>query len=135
MTSVLFLGAGVMMPMVAEVDDSIRPTVFGSGAQSYDHQNLPTDAVGTFNLTLTNVVVGSSVQVEPQAGGAAVYNGVAAASTVSIPITAYAPGSPNNDLRIKVRKGTSSPFYQPYETLATAVVGSQSIFIAQTPDE
>ena len=44
-------------------------------------------------------------------------------------------GSNYNDLRIKVRKGSGSPTYKPFETLATAIVGAQSIFIGQIADE
>ena len=53
--------------------------------------------------------------------------------TISIP--AYTSGNPYNALRIKVRKGTGSPTYKPFETLATAIVGAQSIYVGQIPDE
>lgn len=46
----------------------------------------------------------------------------------------YASGSPLNDLRIKVRKGSAAPYYRPYETQATAQVGSASIFVSQIPE-
>lgn len=95
---------------------------------------LPTDPIGTFSLTLTNVVVGSRVHVELQAAGTTLYDDTAAASTVVITLSGYAPGSPNNDLRIKVRKGSSATYYKPYETLTTAIVGEQSIYVSQIPD-
>ena len=95
---------------------------------------LATDAIGTFLLTLTNVVVGSAIQVEDQLGTTTLYNGVAATTSPLITLNAYAPGSTLNDLRIKVRKGTSAPYYQPYETLSTAIAGAQSIFVSQTVD-
>lgn len=98
-------------------------------------QTIATDSIGTFALTLTNVVVGSSIQIEDQAGTTTLYNGTAATSTPLINLSAYAGGSGLNDLRIKVRKGTASPFYQPFETLTTAIVGSQSIYVAQIADE
>lgn len=94
-----------------------------------------TDPVGTFILTLANVVPGSSIQVETQSGATTLYNGVAANASPTINLSAYASGSPYNSLRVKVRKGTSSPYYQPYETLTTAFVGSQSIYVSQIPDE
>lgn len=110
--------------------------VFGStGLVLFQRQSLPTDPIGTFALTLTNVVVGSSIQIEDQAGTTTLYNGTAATSTPLINLSAYAGGSGLNNLRIKVRKGTSSPFYRPFETLTTAVVGSQSIYVAQIADE
>lgn len=96
---------------------------------------IPGDSLGTFTLTLTNVVVDSAVRIESQSGGATLYSGTAAGSTVIISLAAYAPGDALNDLRIKVRKGTSSPYYQPFETLASAFVGAQSIYVSQIPDE
>lgn len=95
---------------------------------------LPTDPVGVFSLTLTNLVAGSAVQVETLAG-VAVENRTATSDTEVFSIGAYAGGNPANSLRIKVRKGSSSPFYQPWETLATATPGSVSIFVSQIPDE
>lgn len=97
-------------------------------------QSLPDDPVGTFALTLTSLVVGSAIQVE-STSGVPLYNGTADASTKLINLQAYAGGSPLNSLRIKVRKGSASPYYQPWETLATASVGSQSIYVSQIPDE
>lgn len=98
-------------------------------------QTISTDAIGVFALTLTNLVVGSAIQIEDQLGTTTLYNGTAASTSQLINLSAYAGGSSLNDLRIKVRKGSSSPFYQPYETLATAIVGSGSIYVSQIPDE
>ena len=94
-----------------------------------------TDPIGVFNLTLTNVVVGSRIHIETQSGGTELHDSVADATSETISLSAYASGSPYNDLRIKVRKGTGSPTYKPFETLATAIVGSQSIYIGQIADE
>ena len=95
---------------------------------------LPNDPVGSFGLTLTNVVVGSAYRLEVQSTGALVVQGTAGASTLVLAVDVFGPGSPLNDLRIKVRKGTAAPYYKDYETLATAVVGAQSIYVAQIPD-
>lgn len=95
---------------------------------------FPTDPIGNFALTLTNVVTGSAIQIESQDGSTTLHNSTAAGSTVNITLQAYAAGSPLNDLRIKVRKGSAAPYYQPYETLTTAVVGAQSIYVSQIPD-
>lgn len=105
------------------------------GTGSWGRQRLPTDPLGAFSLTLTNLVVGSVIQVQEQVSGTTLYNGTAAATSQLISLSAYAGGSAKNDLRIKVRKGTATPFYQPYETLAVASVGSQSIYVSQVPDE
>lgn len=95
---------------------------------------FPTDPIGNFSLTLTNVATGSAIQIESQDGTTTLHNSTAAGSTVNITLQAYAAGSPLNDLRIKVRKGSAAPYYQPYETLTTAVVGAQSIYVSQIPD-
>lgn len=95
----------------------------------------PTDPIGAFALMLTNVVVGSAIQIETQDGSTTLYNGTASSTSQTIALDAYAAGSPLNSLRIKVRKGSAAPYYQPYETLTTAFVGSQFIYVAQIPDE
>lgn len=94
---------------------------------------LPTDSVGTFALTLTGLVVGSAVQIETQSG-TPIENRTATATTEVFSVPAFAVGNASNDLRIKIRKGSAAPFYQPFETLAVAFVGAQSIFVNQTPD-
>lgn len=96
---------------------------------------FPTDPIGNFALTLTNVVTGSAIQIESQDGTTTLHNSTAAGSTVNITLQAYAAGSPLNDLRIKVRKGSAAPFYQPYTTFTTAIVGAQSIYVNQLPDQ
>lgn len=97
-------------------------------------QRLPTDTIGNFTLTLTNLIVGSAIQIETQAG-ASIENRTATLTSEVFTIPAYGIGSALNDLRIKVRKGSSAPYYKPFETLATAVVGAQSIYTAQQLDE
>ena len=96
---------------------------------------FPTDPIGNFALTLTNVVTGSAIQIESQDGSTTLHNSTAAGSTVNITLQAYAAGSPLNELRIKVRKGSAAPYYQPYTTFATAIVGAQSIYVNQLPDQ
>lgn len=100
---------------------------------------LPTDPVGSMTLTLTNVVVGSRYRIERQGDGSlatptANAEGTAAASTVVITLDAYASGSANNDLRIKVRKGTTDPVYKPFDTFVVASTTPSISYIAQIPD-
>jgi hypothetical protein len=95
---------------------------------------LPTESIGTFTLTLTGLVVGSAVRVETQAGALVEFR-TAASSTEVFSVPAFAGGNPANDLRIKVRKASAAPFYRPFETLAAASVGAQSVFVNQQPDE
>lgn len=101
---------------------------------------LPSDPIGSMTLTLTNVAVGSRYRIERQGDGSlatptANAEGTAASSTVAITLDAFTIGNANNNLRVKVRKGTSAPYYQPWETLVTAAIGNQSIYVAQVADE
>ena len=105
------------------------------GALSFGVARLPTDPIGTHTLTLTNVVVGSRIAIRDQADTTTLYDQIALASTVVIPLQVYAGGSPLNNWRIKVRKASTAPYYQPYETLMTATAGSSSIYVSQIPDE
>ena len=115
----------------------LAPAVRGRFSQGGLHlisaQRLPTDSIGTFVLTLTNLVVGSAIRVETQAGALIEFR-TAAATSEAFNVPVFSPGSPANDLRIKVRKGSSAPFYIPFETLATGLVGAQSIFVNQVLD-
>lgn len=117
---------------------TIVPTIrggayVGSGG-SIALQQLPTDPVGSFALTLENVVPGSSIQIS-SVSGISLYNGVSVTSTYTIVLEAYVGGSFLNSLVIKVRKGSGSPFYRPFETYTTSIVGSQSIYVSQIPEE
>lgn len=109
-------------------------SIASQGEYSLGVQRSPTDPIGSMSLTLVNLVDGSSVQIEPQAGGATFHNSVVSGTSKTVVLSVYSPGSPFNSLRIKVRKGSAAPYYQPYETLATAVVGSLSIYVSQIPD-
>ena len=105
------------------------------GGLSLGVSRWPTDPIGTFALELTNVVIGSRIHIETQGDGTALHDSVADTANETINLSTYAAGSPYNALRIKVRKGTGSPTYKPFETLTTAIVGAQSIYVGQIPDE
>lgn len=96
---------------------------------------FPTDPIGTHTLTLTNVVIGSRIAIRDQANTTTLYDQLAAASTVVIPLSVYAGGSALNNWHIKIRKASSGTTYIPYETLMTATPGSSSIYVSQIPDE
>ena len=106
----------------------------GGGLQMTSQLPLPTDPVGVMPITLTNLVIGSAVQVE-SLSGVSIHNSTADATSKEIVVQVYSIGSPLNDLRIKVRKGSSAPFYQPWETFTTAVVDTQTIYVSQITDE
>ncbi len=98
-------------------------------------QRLPTDPIGNTTVTFDGVVVGSAVQIESQDGTTVLHNSMAASSSFSVVMSVYSTGSPLNSWRIKIRKGSAAPYYRPYETLATAVVGAMSIYVSQIPDD
>lgn len=109
------------------------PFTVGGGV-AISKGRLPTDSIGNFALTLTNLVVGSAISVEAYSTGQQLFFGVAASATQLINLGVYQSGDSKNDLRIKVRQGTTEPYYKPYETRQTAIVGSASLYIGQQLD-
>ena len=96
---------------------------------------LPADmALGNYTLTLTNVVVGSRVHIASQDAEHIFVDEVVSTSEPTYALGVYGVFA-MNQLRVKVRKGTVAPTYKPFETLATAIVGAQSIYVGQIPDE
>ena len=128
------MSAGIPTPGL-QMFPAARGKTISRGGVSLGVCRLPTDPIGTFSLTLTNVVVGSRIHIETQGDGTTLHDSVADATSETISLSAYASGSPYNALRIKVRKASSAPTYKPFETLATAIVGAQSIYVGQIPDE
>ena len=68
------------------------------------------------------------------AAGALVEFRTATGASEVFTVPYYTNGNANNDLKVKVRKGTAAPKYQPFETQVTAGAGSQSVYIAQVAD-
>jgi len=131
--STILLSGSIFSYSISPVQDVNG--IFSVGAvAAISRQSLPTDPIGVFTLSLTNLVTGSSLQIESQDSSTVFHNSVVSGTTKSVVLQVYAPGSPLNALRIKVRKGSVEPFYQPYETLLPAVVGAQSIYVSQIPD-
>ena len=96
---------------------------------------LPADMpLGNYVLTLTNVAVGSRVHIASRDDKYIYVDEVVGTSEPVYSLGVFGVYA-MNQLRIKVRKGTGSPTYKPFETLATAVVGAQSIYVGQIPDE
>lgn len=102
-----------------------------TGGFASAQQVRPTDPQGSMVLTLTNVVVGSRYRVEDATSGALVAEGTAAASSVALTLDYYLP---NQTVKIKVRKGTAAPKYQPFDTLAVIGSADQAIYVAQVAD-
>ena len=124
--------------MSLDVSGNQRPNYNNGGSEAYDIGAYEFDhgyglRPASHVLTLNNVVVGSRVHVSDQAGTVTHYDDLAASSTVVITQTVY--GDSRDSWRIRVRNASSTPSYQPYETLMTASAGSSSLYIAQIPDE
>ena len=120
------------LTFISAIRGRIAPSPVGVSLGVFRH---PTDPIGTHALTLTNVVVGSRVHIEDQAGTTTLYDQIAASSTVSPTLQVYAAGSALNNWRIRIRKASAAPYYIPYETLMTATVGASSIYVSQIPDQ
>lgn len=134
-TAPLFAFHGVLT-MYGQHTDYINPRPAGPSF-IYGMERLATEPIGTFSLTLTNVVVGSICDIEVLSTGDRISYIVANSSTVTFTgINVYQAGDPKNSLKIKVRNATSpGPYYQPYETQTTAFAGSASIFVNQVRDD
>ena len=109
--------------------------VMSSGA-SFGLCRFTSDPIGTFTLRFRNLVEGSRVRTEVTSTGETLAEFVAtAAATQDHTLPLYASGNPSNDLRIKVRKASDSPAYRPFESQATAQLGTVTVYVFQEPDE
>lgn len=97
----------------------------------FGRNRLAGEAIFNATLAMTNVVVGSAWRVE-ELDGTLIDANTAGASTVNVSVPYYGT---TRQVRIKVRKGTSSTFYQPFETLADIPAGGASVYVAQVQDE
>lgn len=122
------------LPMLATLREqpSVRGPMTLAGGDIIALQRLSTDATGVAPLTLNNVVVGSRYRVENESDGSLVAEGDAATATVNLTIDYYTPA---RTVRIKVRKGSSSPMYRPYQTQATIGATGASVYVSQELDE
>ncbi len=103
------------------------PTVTDATSQAYQY---PLDLS---TITLNNVVVGSRYEIYNLTSSTTLATGEASSSIVSVSAVA----SDGDNLRIRVRKSSGadpSQKYIPFETQATVVNLSASVFIVQTVD-
>lgn len=112
-----------------------RGPIRGAGGMLVSRSRLPTDAVGTFALTLQNCVVGSTYRVEVQSTGAQVAVGTISASTTVLTLPLYPAGNAANNLRVKLRKASASPTYRPFESVTVASAAGALIYCSQELDE
>lgn len=101
------------------------------GHAAVSKQLAPGEFAFQVPLTLTNVIVGSRVKITEQ-DGTVLFNQVAGSPSLSFQIPYY--GTPRN-LLLSVRKATSAPFYQPYETQVSINNAGGSNFVSQLRDD
>lgn len=117
-----------------------RVSPVGSGV--YSQQILPTDPLGSFTLRLKNIIGGTRYRVEllsdqSVAQPSAAAEGVAPGTVltdVDLTLYYYAAGNARNNLVIKCRRSSASPFYRAFDTQAQAQAGLVIAFIAQQLD-
>lgn len=97
----------------------------------YGVQRLSSEALYSVNLTLQSVVSGSLCLVTTL-GGAEVARAVASGGNTVLSIPYF--GS-DQTLKIVIRKSTSSPYYQSYETQVLVTSNGASLFVSQISDE
>lgn len=97
------------------------PTVRnGTGASTTVNNNV--------SITIEGLVAGSALRVERVSDNALM---VENASTSTSEVVSVAGGT---NYRIKVRKGTSAPKYQPFATHTGTLSGDTTVFVQQIPD-
>lgn len=97
----------------------------------YGVQRLPSEALYNVNLTLF-AVVPNSLCLVTTLGGVEVARATATGGNTVIAIPYY--GS-DQTLKVVVRKATSAPFYQSYETQVVVSSNGAALFVSQISDE
>lgn len=93
---------------------------------------LPTDSLGTMQLTIQNVVAGSRYRLEDTTNSSSLVDAIALGGDVLLTLPYY---SPSRVLRLKVRNSSGSPAYQAFETLVTITAANASVYVLQALDE
>ncbi len=102
------------------------------GLEIYTNTVGPGDYAGTtVDITLTNVVSGSTYYIYKTSDLSLLGSGTAASSTVTIPGVAY---SADFGITVRVRKASTAPKYIPLETQATVNSAGVSVYIGQSLD-
>lgn len=95
-------------------------------------QIFASDPIGVSTLTIKNMVAGSHWRLETKLTGAYVAEGDATGADLAVALSYY---QPPQTLALKVRKGTASPYYRPYDTETAVGAANASVFISQISDE
>lgn len=95
------------------------------------YQRLPGEALYNVNLTLQNIVAGSSVLIT-DLSDVEIARATATGGSTVLSMPFY--GS-NQSVKVIVRKSTTSPIYQSFETQAVITATGASVFVSQISDE
>ena len=95
------------------------------------YQRLPGEALYNVNLTLQNIVAGSSVLIT-DLSDVEIARATATGGNTVLSMPFY--GS-NQSVKVIVRKSTTSPIYQSFETQAVITAVGASVFVSQISDE
>ena len=107
-----------------------------SSGTSFGLCRFTSDPVGIFTLRFRNLVAGSRVRVEAADTAEQFDEFIASGDSTQLrSLLLFPSGNPRNDLRIKVRKASESPAYRPFESQATAQLGTVTVYVFQEPDE
>ena len=107
-----------------------------SSGTSFGVCRFTSDPVGIFTLRFRNLVAGSRVRVEAADTAEQFDEFIASGDSTQLrSLLLFPSGNPSNDLRIKVRKASESPAYRPFESQATAQLGTVTVYVFQEPDE
>ena len=107
-----------------------------SSGTSFGVCRFTSDPVGVFTLRFRNLVAGSRVRVEAADTAEQFDEFIASGDSTQLrSLLLFPSGNPRNDLRIKVRKASESPAYRPFESQATAQLGTVTVYVFQEPDE
>lgn len=110
--------------------------IAGTGSQGLSsgavgHQRLPGEALYSVNLTLQNVISGSLILIT-DLSNVEIARATAVGGNTIISVPFYGA---SQTVKVKVRKSTSSPFYQSYETQAVITSTGVSLYVSQISDE
>lgn len=97
-------------------------------------QRLSTDSIGTCSVRVQNAVTGSRYRIEVSSTGTLVAEGDVSSADFSVSVPLYPAGNAANTLKVKIRKGTTAPKYQPFETQVTAVSAGALAYVSQVLD-
>lgn len=109
------------------------------GMSFFSEQRLHGDAIGTFTLTLRNVVKGSRYRVSKTDDNTEILIDLAPSGSgvcdIDMTLNFYESGDPYNDVTLDVRKGDASPYYDDWTTRVLCGRVNQTVFVQQNPQE